>query len=163
MKRKIIIAFGTVAVASGAIGLASIPSRWRFAHDHGVQLSPKVLELRMCGDHWLSLLDHGRVAFVVVDDQTCETFLAQLKPEVVAAPNTISGDPAGATTRFFPDAESYPIPSNKQYTRLRGAWGSNAVPVKALGCRSTTGDHLRVELWHLADGRSLLKVYTDWN
>jgi hypothetical protein len=163
MKWKIIVTVGIVVVAAAAFIAASVPSRWRFAHDHGIQLPSKVIDLRMCGDHLLSLMDHGRVAFVLVDAENCQAFLAQLNPDIVATPCVASGDPAGPTSQFFPAAERYPVPSNKQYTRLRETWGTNAVPVKAFGGRSSTGDHLRVEHWRLADGRDLLKVYTDWN
>jgi len=145
------------------MAVVSAPTRWRFTRDHGLAVPDEVDEIRICGDPWWFPLDRGRVACLVLGEEQAKEFLSQLRPKATSDPEISFGDPAGPTSGIFPDTRRYPIPSNPQYVSLQGTWGTNAVPLKAYGCDSDRGDHLRVEHWRLANAQHLIKVYTDWN
>lgn len=138
--------------------------RARAEQEHGFPLPASAANIQCRGDAWPWKPDRGASTMFEVDPGELAQFVAGLQVRSRHGPAIPGpGDPLTNGWNVWPtDAETC-VPGNPQYGGFRRTWSGDAEPVEMLSCRSPVGDQLHVEIWKLAGGRLLAKLFTGWN
>ena len=165
MRKGVLVALllAAAAIAAWLLFGPTRDSRAGAERGHGIELPPSAAHIQCRGDEWHRFLDRGIVTMFEMSSNDLPLFVAQLKIRSRNGPVQPRGDPTENGYSVWPQRSSTFVPGNSVNEGLKRTWQGEALPVEMLSCSSRTGDWLHLELWSVASGTVVVKMYTDWN
>jgi len=155
MGKKLLITLGLLVIVLGSVTVYGV-YRWsaframtrsqtveRAEWEHGITLPASVTNIEC----------HGEAYILWAPDKGACTAFEMRKLDVPALKSRL-GSPVSYMTY---------VPGNRQYQQHTFSWLNGSGPAEEIGCTSSTGDWLHVEIWPIDDGNIGVRMYTDWN